>query len=243
MDSLRNETSIVSLMMVNSETGVLNDIEDISKMIRQSFPKVLIHTDAVQAAGKTPIDVNLLNVDFLTLSGHKFHAPKGIGALFIKRGVSFNPFIIGGHQEMGLRAGTENVANIVALGEAAEIAQKGLEDGINTEIEALRDYMEQELKRLFPDSIIFGEQSNRIGNTTNIGFKSVDGTKLVLRLAQKGISVSSGTACNSISASPSRVLSAMHAPSEYIRSIRISLSKENCMSDIQALLSSLNELI
>lgn len=243
MNSIRNDTSIVSLMMVNSETGVLNDIENISKMIKQSFPKVLIHTDAVQAAGKTPIDTKLLNVDFLTLSGHKFHAPKGIGVLYIKRGVSFNPFIIGGHQEMGLRAGTENVANIVALGEAAEIAKKSLEDGINTEIEALRDYMEQELKRLFPYNIIFGEQSNRIGNTTNIGFKAVDGTKLVLGLAQKGVFVSSGTACNSISASPSRVLSAMNAPSEYIRSIRISLSKENCMSDIQTLLSSLKELI
>lgn len=243
MDSLRDKTSIVSLMMVNSETGVLNDIENISKMIKQSFPKVLIHTDAVQAAGKTPIDTKLLNVDFLTLSGHKFHAPKGIGALYIKRGVPLNPFIIGGHQEMGLRAGTENVANIVALGEAAEIAQNDLENGNNTEISTLRDYMEQELKKLFPHSIIFGEHNNRVGNTTNIGFKSVDGTKLVLKLAQKGVFVSSGSACNSISTSPSRVLSAMHAPSEYIKSIRISLSKDNCISDIQALLSSLKELI
>lgn len=243
VNSLNDNTALVSIMMVNSETGVINNIERIVKKIREKNQKVLIHTDAVQAAGKVKIDVQLLDVDFLSLSGHKFHAPKGIGVLYIRRRVPFNPFFLGGHQEEDYRAGTENVASIAAIGEAAYIAQQDLDNGVIAKVEALRNDMEDKLKQAFPDSIIYGENNLRVGNTTNIGFKAINGSKLVLQLAQKGICISSGTACNSVNAEASKVLRAMHAPEDYIWSIRISLSKENTDSDIQLLIDELKNII
>lgn len=243
INSINQNTVLVSIMMVNSETGVINNIAHIVKIIREKNPKVLIHTDAVQAAGKIKIDVQFLGVDFLSLSGHKFHAPKGIGVLYIRRGCSFNPFFLGGHQEDDYRAGTENVASIAAIGEAAYLAQQDLENGIIAKIEALRNEMEEKLKQEFPDSIIFGANNLRVGNTTNIGFKSVNGSQLVLQLAQKGICISSGTACNSLTAEPSRVLRAMNVPEDYIRSIRISLSKENTDTDILTLINTIKYFI
>lgn len=243
INSINGNTVLVSIMLVNSETGVINDIAHIVKMIRAKHPEVLIHTDAVQAAGKIKIDTQSLDVDFLSLSGHKFNAPKGIGVLYIKHGCSFNPFFLGGHQEDDYRAGTENVASIAAIGEASYLAQQGLENGAIEKVEALRNKMEEKLKQEFPDSIIFGANNLRVGNTTNIGFKEVDGSKLVLQLAQKGICISSGTACNSLSAEPSRVLSAMNVPEDYIRSVRISLSKENTETDIQTLINSIKYFI
>lgn len=243
INSINGNTVLVSIMMVNSETGVINDIAHIVKMIRAKRPEVLIHTDAVQAAGKIKIDTQSLDVDFLSLSGHKFNAPKGIGVLYIKHGCSFNPFFLGGHQEDDYRAGTENVASIAAIGEASYLAQQDLENGAIEKVEALRNKMEEKLKQEFPDSIIFGANNLRVGNTTNIGFKEVDGSKLVLQLAQKGICISSGTACNSLSAEPSRVLSAMNVPEDYIRSVRISLSKENTETDIQTLINSIKYFI
>lgn len=243
INSINRNTVLVSIMMVNSETGVINDIAHIVKMIRAKRPEVLIHTDAVQAAGKIKIDTQSLDVDFLSLSGHKFNAPKGIGVLYIKHGCSFNPFFLGGHQEDDYRAGTENVASIAAIGEASYLAQQDLENGAIEKVEALRNKMEEKLKQEFPDSIIFGANNLRVGNTTNIGFKEVDGSKLVLQLAQKGICISSGTACNSLSAEPSRVLSAMNVPEDYIRSVRISLSKENTETDIQTLINSIKYFI
>lgn len=243
IDELNDDTLLVSIMLVNSETGVINNIERIVKKIRKKFPSVLIHTDAVQAAGKIKIDVQSLGIDFLTLSGHKFHAPKGIGILYIKRGISFKSYLLGGHQENNYRAGTENTASIIAIGEAAYIAQQDLEKGINKLIEGLRDDMEYKLMKVFPDAIIYGKNNLRIGNTTNIGFRSIDGSKLVLQLAQRGIFVSSGTACNSVSAEPSKVLQAMHAPEDYIRSIRISLSKETTVDDIKILIDTITNII
>lgn len=243
VNSLNDNTVLVSIMMVNSETGVINNIERIVKRIREKKPKVLIHTDAVQAAGKIRIDAQLLDVDFLSLSGHKFHAPKGIGVLYIRRGVPFSPFFLGGHQEDNYRAGTENIASIAAIGEAAYIAQQDLDNGMVAKVEAMRNDMEEMLKHAFPDSIIYGANNLRVGNTTNIGFKAVNGSKLVLQLAQKGICVSSGTACNSVTAEASKVLRAMHAPEDYIWSIRISLSKENTDSDIQILIDALKNII
>ncbi len=243
VNSLNEDTVLVSIMMVNSETGVINNIEHIAKKIKEKNPKILIHTDAVQAAGKIKIDVQLLGVDFLSLSGHKFHAPKGIGVLYIRHGVSFNPFFLGGHQEEDCRAGTENVAYIAAIGEAAYLAQQDLENGAITKVEILRNEMEEKLKQEFPDSIIFGMNNLRVGNTTNIGFKAVNGSKLVLQLAQKGICISSGTACNSVNTEPSKVLRAMDAPEDYIWSIRISLSKENSDADIQTLINTLKEIM
>lgn len=243
VNAINENTALVSIMMVNSETGVINNIEHIVKIIREKNPRILVHTDAVQAAGKIKIDVQSLDVDFLSLSGHKFHAPKGIGVLYIKRGCLFNPFFLGGHQEEDCRAGTENVASIAAIGEAAFLAQQDLENGIIANVEILRNEMEKKLKQEFPDSIIFGANNIRVGNTTNIGFKAVDGSKLVLQLAQKGICISSGTACNSLTAEPSRVLRAMNVPEDYIWSIRISLSKENTQADIQTLINTLKHVM
>lgn len=243
LEAIRDNTVLISIMLVNSETGVINDISRLASIAKRRKPDVVFHTDAVQAAGKIPVDVSSLGVDLLTLSGHKFHAPKGVGVLFIKAGIEISPFLIGGHQEGDLRAGTENTASIVAIGEAAMLANERLQSGQIKQVELLRDEMEREMKSHFPDSVIFGENALRVGNTTNIGFKNIDGVHLMLQLAKRNICVSSGTACNSKSTSPSAVLSAMKAPEEYIKSIRISLSSENTRDDIQELLKALNDIL
>lgn len=243
LDAIQENTVLISIMFVNSETGVINDISHLANAAKRRKPDVVFHTDAVQAAGKIPVDVSALGVDLLTLSGHKFHAPKGVGILFVKAGIEISPFLIGGHQEGDLRAGTENTASIVAIGEAAALASERLQSGQIKQMETLRDEMERAIKSHFPDSLIFGEDASRVGNTTNIGFKNVDGVYLTLQLAKRNICVSSGTACNSKSTSPSRVLSAMNAPEEYIRSIRISLSCESSKDDIQKLVNALKDIL
>lgn len=243
VSSITDETVLVSIMYVNSETGVIYDVRRIVHAVKSIRENIIVHTDAVQAAGKIPIDVIDLGVDMLTLSGHKFHAPKGVGMLYIKRGIPFVPFLLGGHQESSLRAGTENTAAIVAMGEAARIAQDELTSGTVAKIKRLRDFMEHRLKETFPESLIFGESTSRVCNTTNIGFKNITGYKLVLQLARRGIFVSSGTACNSENVRPSTVLMAMNAPSDYISSIRISLDSHNSESDIIELISALEDII
>lgn len=243
LSAITDDTVLISMMLVNSETGVIHNIEQITAKVRAERKSILIHTDAVQAAGKIPIDVKKLGVDFLTLSGHKFHAPKGVGILYIKSGIPFVPFMQGGHQESGLRSGTENTAAIAAMGEAAMLADNKLKSGTVHKVELLRDMMEEQLLTLFPNAVIFGKQVQRIGNTTNIGFKNILGDKLVLQLARKGIFVSSGTACNSSSAQPSRVLKAMGASEEYIRSIRISLCCDTTETEIQMLINVLKEIV
>lgn len=241
--AITDRTVLVSIMYVNSETGVIHDIPRIVRTVKEIRKDIIVHTDAVQAAGKIPIDVQALGVDMLTLSGHKFHAPKGIGVLYIKRGVPFVPFMLGGHQEMNLRAGTENTASIVALGEAAVITKTELASGAVEKMRELRDLLENELKASYKDLMVFGVHAPRVCNTTNIGFKGVHGHKLVLQLAQRGIYVSSGTACNSASTKPSLVLTAMNAPAEYISSIRISLDSYNTENDIRRLLTALDEVL
>lgn len=241
--AITDKTVLVSVMYVNSETGVIHDIPRIVRTVKEIRKDIIVHTDAVQAAGKIPIDVQALGVDMLTLSGHKFHAPKGIGVLYIKRGVPFVPFMLGGHQEMNLRAGTENTASIVALGEAAVITKTELASGAVEKMRELRDLLENELKASYKDMMVFGVNAPRVCNTTNIGFKGVHGHKLVLQLAQRGIYVSSGTACNSVSTKPSLVLTAMNAPAEYISSIRISLDSYNTEDDIRRLLTALDEVL
>lgn len=242
-DAITDDTVLVSIMYVNSETGVIHDIPRVVQMVKEIRKDIIVHTDAVQAAGKIPIDVQSLGVDMLTLSGHKFHAPKGVGVLYIKKGVPFVPFLMGGHQEKNLRAGTENTASIVALGEAAVITKAELASGVLEKMRALRELLENELKASHKDVMIFGEHAPRVCNTANIGFKNVLGHKLVLQLAQKGIYVSSGTACNSESTKPSRVLTAMNAPAEYISSIRISLDSYTKEDDIRQLLTALDEVL
>jgi cysteine desulfurase len=243
ISSITPKTVLVSIVFVNSETGVINDVARITKAVKSINDNILVHTDAVQAAGKIPIDVEKLGVDFVTLSGHKFHAPKGVGILYIKAGVPYSPFLLGGHQEFNLRSGTENTASIIAMGEAARIAQEKLNSGVSNAIEALRNSMETRLQSTFYDSIVFGKDAPRVGNTTNIGFKGIIGDKLVLQLAQREICVSSGTACNSESAEPSGTLRAMQAPEDHIRSIRISLCRETTESDTSALISALEQII
>ncbi len=243
LSSITDKTVLVSIMLVNSETGVVFDIERFAKKIKAINKKTLIHTDAVQAAGKIPIDVKKLNVDFLTLSGHKFNGPKGVGVLYIKSGIPFHSMLLGGHQEFNLRAGTENTSSIIALGEAARLAFDRVNSGQINNIKVLRDSMEKQLISSFPDSLIFGKNAQRVCNTTNIGFKNVDGDKLVLQLASYNICVSSGTACDSLSAQPSNVLRQMQAPEEYIRSIRVSLSHENTKADIDYFLKILKCII
>ena len=241
--SLKNNTSLVSIMLVNNETGVINNLKRIVKIVKNINDKILIHTDAVQGAGKIPIDVQDLGIDFLTLSGHKFHAPKGVGALFIKKGIPFVPMLLGGHQEFNIRAGTENTASIVAMGEAAKIAKNKLDSGVIINIQLLKDELENLLSTQFPNALIFGKNSPRVGNTINVGFKDLDGDKLVLQLAKRDIFVSSGSACNSLSSEPSRVLTSMGIPYEYVRSIRISLSSATTISDVEALISALVEIV
>lgn len=243
ISSIRDNTVLVSVMYVNSETGVINNIARLAHMVKEKNPNVIIHTDAVQAAGKIPIDVKTLGIDALTLSGHKFYGPKGVGALYIKSGIRISPFLIGGHQESGLRAGTENTASIVAMGEAAYIAQMRLFEGKENQIRHLRDYLEKSIKNSFPDAVIFGQKAQRVGNTSNIGFKNINGVSLVLQLAKKDICISSGTACNSKSAEPSKVLRAMNVSEDYIRSIRVSLSYETTEGDVQSLLFALKSII
>lgn len=243
LNSIRENTVLVSIMYVNSETGVINNIARIAHMVKEINPNIIFHTDAVQAAGKIPIDVKALGIDLLTISAHKFHGPKGVGALYIKAGVKISPLLIGGHQENGLRAGTENTASIVAMGEASSIAQARFLEGSGEFVRYLRDKLETSIEESFQDAIIFGRKALRVGNTSNIGFKNINGVDLVLKLAKRDICISSGTACNSKNAKPSAVLRAMRAPEEYIKSIRISLSYETTESDIQAFLVSLKSVI
>ena len=243
ISSISENTSLVSIMQVNGETGVIQNIASIVERIKKIRSDILVHTDAVQAAGKISIDVQDLGVDFLTLSGHKFYAPKGVGVLFIKAGSPFTPLLMGGHQEYGLRSGTENTASIVAMGEAAVIAKNKLEAGAVKVTTTRRDIFETQLIQFFPDSVIFSKNVPRIGNTTNVSFKGVVGDKLVFQLAKRNICVSSGTACNSSSAEPSSTLKAMGIPDEFIHSIRISLSNETTDADIQALLCALKEIL
>jgi cysteine desulfurase len=192
----------------------------------------LFHTDAVQVAGKIPINVNNLPVDMLSLSGHKLHAPKGIGILYVRKGTRFSPYLIGGHQERGRRAGTENVASIIGLGKACEIAAKNLSEE-SRQLSYLRDKLEKALIQKCPDVRINGDVTSRLPNTTNLSFEYVEGEAILLRLNEYGICASSGSACTSGSLEPSHVLRAMGVPFTAIHgSIRFSLSRYNTEAEI-----------
>lgn len=219
------DTALVSVMFANNETGVIYPIEKISQIIKSKNKETKFFVDAVQAAGKIPIDVQALGVDMLGISGHKFHAPKGVGALYVNSKTMITPLIVGGHQERGKRAGTENVPYIVALGQAAMEAQDNLKYEM-TEVKRLRDKLEAGiLKNIFNARLNTGI-SNRVPNTTNIGFEYIEGELILLHLSDLGICASSGSACTSGSLEPSHVLRAMNVPFTSIHgSIRFSLSK------------------
>jgi cysteine desulfurase len=225
-----DDTALVSVMYANNETGVVFPIAEIGEILRKR--RILFHTDAVQAVGKIPIDVKTLPVDMLSLSGHKLHAPKGIGTLYVRKGTRFYPFMIGGHQEKGRRAGTENVASIIGLGKACELARKGIDNEV-TYLKGLRDRIETALIKLCPDVRVNGDINSRLPNTTNLSFEYVEGEAILLRLNEYGICASSGSACTSGSLEPSHVLRAMGVPFTAIHgSIRFSLSRYNTAEEI-----------
>ena len=228
--SLTPDTAVVSAMWANNETGVIFPVEEMAMMARHKG--ILFHTDAVQAVGKIPIDMRQSAMDMLSLSGHKLHAPKGVGALYVRKGTKFSPFLIGGHQEKGRRGGTENVASLIGLGEASELAAKNLEKE-NTAVKNLRDKLENALLSLIPNSRVNGDRQDRLPNTSNISFEYVEGEAILLRLNEFGICASSGSACTSGSLQPSHVLRAMGVPFTMAHgSIRFSLSIYNTEPEI-----------
>jgi len=245
LDELRNEicddTALISLMWANNETGVTFPIKEAAAIAAERG--VPFHTDAVQAAGKVEIDVQKAGVDLLSISGHKIHAPKGVGALYVKRGTRLRPFLIGGHQEHGRRAGTENVSGIVGFGKACELAGEFIEDEVNR-VGALRDKLEAEILKRIPDTSIVGSRQFRTPNTTNIIFKYIEGEAILLMMADKGICASSGSACTSGSPEPSHVLSAMKVPIGVAHSaIRFSLSRYNTDEDVEFIINHLPPVI
>lgn len=239
--SIRPDTAIVSVMWANNETGVIFPLEEIAAICRSKG--VLCHTDAVQTPGKLKLDVAELGVDFLSLSAHKLHAPKGIGLLYIKRRTKYQPYVIGGGQEHGRRGGTENVANIVAFGRAAELAIASLADE-NTRIRALRDRLEKTVLATIPKTFRNGNRESRLPNTSNISFDFVEAEGILLLLDQVGICASSGSACTTGSLDPSHVLTAMGLnPSRSRGSIRFSLGIYNTADDVDYLLQHLPPII
>src|SRR5439155_10235172 len=224
--ALRRDTGLVSVMLANNETGVLFPIEEIGRIVRENSDAVF-HVDGVQAVGKIPINLRAWPVDLFAVSGHKFHAPKGVGALYIRRGVELAPFIIGGGQERGRRSGTEAVPNIVALGRACQLAHQFAE---HQQIRALRDRLEVEVLARFPNARLNGvaDRARRLPNTSNISFEGLEGSDILTKLDDAGVCVSTGSACNSDSQDISAVLRAMKVPLPIARgAIRFSLGRYN----------------
>lgn len=231
--AMGDDVAVVSAMWANNETGVVFPVEQVAGIAHEFG--ALFHTDAVQAVGKIPIDMKNSGIDLLAMSGHKIHAPKGIGALYVRRGRRFRPFMLGGHQERGRRGGTENVPGIVALGKACELAQKHLSDE-RTRVRSLRDRLEGELLKI-DGSRLNGDKENRLPGTSNISFKSVEGEAILLLLDEHGICASSGSACTSGSLEPSHVLRAMGVPFNYAHgSIRFSLGRFNNEEDVDRII-------
>jgi cysteine desulfurase len=239
--SLTGNTALVSIMYANNETGTIFPIEQIGLRVKERG--ALFHVDAVQAVGKIPLNMKTSTIDMLTMSGHKIHAPKGIGALYVRRGVRFRPLLIGGHQERGRRAGTENVPGIVGLGKAAELELLHLEEATKRERQ-LRDRLEQTLLAKIPDCEVNGDTKNRLPNTTNIGFKYIEGEAILLLLNKYGICASSGSACTSGSLEPSHVLRAMGLPYTTLHgSIRFSLCRYTTDAEIDRVIEVMPDIV
>ena len=239
--ALSEDTAIVSLMWANNETGVIFPIEEAAALAREKG--VLFHTDAVQAVGKIPIDLKNADIDMLSISGHKLHAPKGIGVLYVRRGTPFRPFLVGGHQEKSRRAGTENTAAIIALGKACELAGSHMEHE-NTQVKALRDKLESSLMATVSHARINGAQARRLPNTLSIAFEFVEGESILMLMSELGICASSGSACTSGSLEPSHVLRAMGVPFTCAHgSIRFSLSRYTSEAEIDTVIRELPPII
>ena len=232
--AMTDDTAIVSVMWANNETGVLFPVEEIATMAKSR--DIVFHTDAVQAVGKIPINMADNQIDMMSLSGHKLHAPKGIGVLYVRRGTRFAPFVIGGHQEGGRRGGTENVPYIIGLGKACELAATNFKEK-NLRVKSLRDKLEKGLLQSIENSMINGDREQRLPNTSSISFEYVEGESILLKLSDKGICASSGSACTSGSLEPSHVLRAMGVPFTAAHgSIRFSLSSYNTEEEIDYIL-------
>ncbi len=240
-EEIDENTALVSVMWANNEIGNIFPVRELAEMAHAKG--ALFHTDAVQAVGKVPINLATDGIDFLSLSGHKLHAPKGVGALYVRRGIRFHPFVIGGHQENGRRAGTENVASLVGLGAAAELAKANMEKE-NTFVRSLRDTLEQGVVAKIKDVRVNGDVANRLPNTTNISFEYIEGESILMLLDQFGICASSGSACTTGSLEPSHVLRAMALPYTAAHgAIRFSFSRYNTMEEVQFTLEKLPPII
>ena len=240
--ALRSNTKLISIMMANNETGVLQPVEEIGKIA--AVADVNFHTDAVQAAGKVPIDVKQIGCDVLSISGHKMHAPQGVGALFVRRGTRLQPLFYGGRHERSRRAGTENVPGIVALGKAAELAMRGFENGDDRKMSTLRDRLQQGILAQVEEAAVNGDGVARVPNTVNIYFDHIEGEAMVISLDLKGVAVSTGAACSSGAIEPSHVLLAMGLRADRARaSVRFSLGKQNTAEDIDLALALVPETV
>lgn len=239
--ALTDDTALVSVMWANNETGVLFPVVEMAEIAKERG--ILFHTDAVQAVGKVPIDLKSTAIDFLSLSGHKLHAPKGVGILYVRKGTPFVPFLTGGHQEKGRRGGTENVASIVGLGAACRLAQQHIDEE-NSRVRALRDRLEEGLLASIPQTILNGHKEKRLPNTCNISYEYVEGESILLHMNRYNICASSGSACTSGSLEPSHVMRAMGVPFTAAHgSIRYSLSVYNTEKDIDFVLEKMPAII
>lgn len=240
-NAIKPTTILITVMFANNEIGTIQPIEEIGKIAKEN--NIYFHTDAVQAVGSLEIDVEKLNIDSLSMSGHKFYGPKGIGALYVKTGVQFDKFISGGHQERNKRAGTENVAGIVGMGKAIELVYENLEEH-NKKIKELRDYYIEQVKEKIPYIKINGDLEKRLPGNSNISFRFIEGEGLLLNLDLKGICASSGSACTSGSLDPSHVLLAIGLPHEIAHgSLRISIGKYNTREEVDYLVENLVEIV
>ncbi len=240
-NSITKETILITIMFANNEIGTIEPIEEIGKIARQKG--IVFHTDAVQAVGNLKIDVEKLNIDMLSLSGHKFYAPKGVGSLYVKNGINFEKLQDGGEQEKNKRAGTENVAEIVALGKAIETIYDEF-DGYNAKLKELRDYYISELKKNFKDIQINGDLEKRLPGNVNISFKNIDSQELLFKLDENGICASAGSACSTSNPMPSHVLTAIGLGIDIINgTLRFSFGKDNTKDDIDYLILTLKKIM
>lgn len=239
--SIKTNTILISVMTANNEVGTVQPIEEIAKIAHDN--NIVFHTDAVQAIGNVQIDVEKMKIDMLSLSSHKINGPKGVGALYIKNGIEVEKFINGGHQEKDRRAGTENVAGIVGIGKAAEIARKNRETHIRN-LSKIRDYYIKKVQKEIPNIRINGSMENRLPGNANISFKGINASELIFKLDERGICVSSGSACSSGNTNPSHVLTAMNVPEVYLNSaIRTTFGDNNTFEQVDYVVKILKQII
>jgi len=245
--SVTDETILISVMLANNETGTIQPLEEIAGVVSEARSRGLdglhLHTDAVQAVAKVPVDVNSLGVDLLSLSAHKFHGPKGIGALYVRKGTHLSKLLYGGHHERDRRAGTENVPAIVGMGRAAQLAYEHFDER-TSRMREMRDYLERQITSLISNTIVNGDRERCVPNISNLSFEGVDGESLLIALDLKGIAVSTGSACASGSLEPSHVLQALGLTREEVRgSLRFSLSAITTTEEIDYAVSILGETV